>query len=74
MSRLSVCFALAVLVLAFAAAPATLHAQPDVPPVGRVVDQAELLAPSTEQALTAQLAAHEDATSNQVAVLTLPSL
>ena len=74
MSRLPVCSVLAVLVLALAAAPAPLHAQPDVPPVGRVVDQADLLAPSTEQALTAQLAAHEDATSNQVAVLTLPSL
>jgi len=74
MSRLPVCSVLAVLVLALAAAPAPLHAQPDVPPVGRVVDQADLLAPSTEQGLTAQLAAHEDATSNQVAVLTLPSL
>ena len=61
--------------LASVPAPAqSLSGRIDVPPVGRVVDQADLLAPSTEQALTAQLAAHEDATSNQVAVLTLPSL
>ncbi len=50
-------------------------AQQSVPPLtGRVVDQADILSPSTENAITALLAAHEDSTSNQVAVLTIPSL
>ena len=49
--------------------------QPAVPPLtGRVVDNADLLSPSVEAALTAQLTAHEDSTSNQIAVLTVPSL
>ena len=79
MSRSSARLALVVLVLATVAAPTALRAQPtdpvDVPPLtGRVVDQADLLAPATEQTLTAQLATHEDSTSNQVAVLTIPSL
>ena len=47
----------------------------EVPPLtGRVVDQAALLDPATERALNQQLAAHEDSTSNQVAVLTIASL
>ena len=47
----------------------------DVPPLtGRVVDQARVLPQSTVESLTAQLAAHESQTSNQVAVLILPSL
>ena len=41
---------------------------------GRVVDRAGILSPHVEAALTARLAAHEDSTSNQVAVLTVPSL
>ena len=41
---------------------------------GRVVDAAGLLAPQTEAELTAQLAAHEQVTTNQVVVVTLPSL
>ncbi|GAB5535721.1 MAG: hypothetical protein Rubg2KO_19700 [Rubricoccaceae bacterium] len=50
-------------------------AQPGVPALtGRVVDQAELLSPDIEAAITQRLAAHEDSTTNQVAVLTLPSL
>ena len=63
---------LAILLFVLAAAA---QAQPSVPPLsGRVVDRAEVLSPSTEQALTDQLAAHERATSNQVVVLTVPSL
>lgn len=47
----------------------------DVPPLtGRVVDLADVLSPDTEAALVAQLAAHEDSTSNQVVVLTIASL
>ena len=66
------------LTLAFATLVASAHAQSaaiDVPALtGRVVDRADLLSPTTERAITQQLAAHEEATSNQVAVLTIASL
>ncbi len=55
-----------------AAAPAVAL---DVPPlIGRIVDNAHLLAPDAIASLTEALAAHEARTGNQVAVLTLPSL
>ena len=41
---------------------------------GPVVDQANLLSPSTEADLTSLILAHQDSTSNQLAVLTIPSL
>jgi uncharacterized protein len=41
---------------------------------GQVVDNAGLLSSSEEQSLTQQLASHEEATSNQVVVVTLTSL
>lgn len=41
---------------------------------GRVVDQAELLDAQTEARLTSMLAAHEQATSEQVVVVTVPNL
>lgn len=41
---------------------------------GRVVDNADMLDPETEQVLTEQLAAHEQATGNQIVVVTLPDL
>ncbi len=41
---------------------------------GRVVDNAEILGKDTKQKLTAQLRAHEAETTNQIAVLTVPSL
>lgn len=41
---------------------------------GRVVDTAQMLSPTTEQSLNASLAAHEQATSNQVVVVTVTSL
>ncbi len=41
---------------------------------GHVVDEAQILSASTEDALSEKLAAHEKATSNQVVVLTIPSL
>ncbi|MCZ6856283.1 MAG: TPM domain-containing protein [Gammaproteobacteria bacterium] len=41
---------------------------------GRVVDQANILAPATERRLTAQLDAHEKAGGNQVVVATITSL
>lgn len=47
----------------------------DVPPLsGRVVDLAHVLPRATIESLTAQLAAHEAQSSNQIAVLTIPSL
>ena len=41
---------------------------------GRVVDNAEILKPATRERLVAQLKALEDRTTNQVAVLTVPTL
>ena len=51
------------------------HAQEDLPALtGRVVDLAGLLDSSQESALSAQLEEHENKTSNQLVVVTLPSL
>ena len=53
---------------------APLHAA-DVPYLsGRVVDHAEILSPATRDSLTAALQAHEEATTNQIAVLTVPTI
>ncbi|HEX7026306.1 MAG TPA: TPM domain-containing protein [Gammaproteobacteria bacterium] len=41
---------------------------------GRVVDNADMLDDKTERVLTEQLAAHEQATGNQIVVVTLPDL
>lgn len=61
---------LAFLLWAFGAA-----AQQAVPTLtGRVVDEADILSPNTERTLTTLLTEHEQETSNQVAVLTIPSL
>ena len=66
-------FVLCSLLLLACAAPAL--AQPAVPALsGRVIDQADILSTATENTLTALLRAHEDSTSNQVAVLTMASL
>ncbi len=47
----------------------------DVPYLtGRVVDNAEILKPPTRERIAALLKAHEDKTTNQIAVLTLPTL
>jgi uncharacterized protein len=47
----------------------------DVPYLtGRVVDNAEILKPATRDQIATVLKAHEDKTSNQIAVLTLPTL
>ena len=54
---------------------ATYASALDVPPLtGRVVDLAHVLPSSTVESLTAQLVAHETQSSNQVAVLIVPSL
>jgi uncharacterized protein len=56
-------------------APALCAAAIEFPVLsGRVVDNAGLLSPAAEQALTEQLAAHEQATTNQIVVVTLPNL
>jgi len=50
-------------------------AAPQFPPLtGRVVDDAGILSPQFKNEIGAQLAAHEQATSNQVVVVTLKSL
>ena len=41
---------------------------------GRVVDNAEILAPATRDRLAAALKSHEDKTTNQVVVLTVPTI
>ncbi len=61
------------MVLIFLVSPA--HAQDDLPALtGRVVDLAGLLDSSQESALSVQLEEHENKTSNQLVVVTLPSL
>lgn len=52
-----------------------VHAEPQFPALtGRVVDQAGILSQAEEQALSDALAAHEQATTNQVVVVTLKDL
>lgn len=41
---------------------------------GRVIDRADILSDSTEANLTAKLEAHENATTNQIVIVTLPDL
>lgn len=61
-------------VLAMAAAGAALAALQFPALTGRVVDEAGLLTPAEVQSLTEALKAHEEATGNQVVVVTLKSL
>ena len=68
LARTAIVFALAW--IAFAVAFAA-----DVPYLsGRVVDDAEILRPATREAIAGRLAAHERKTTNQVAVLTIPTI
>ena len=72
MTALRLLAALLWLVVALGAAPA---AAADVPFLsGRVVDDAEILAPATRERLAARLKAHEQKTTNQVVVLTVPTI
>lgn len=41
---------------------------------GRVVDNAQILTPATRERLTARIKAHEEATGNQIVVLTVPTI
>jgi uncharacterized protein len=62
--------AIAALLLAIVLVPAA-----DVPYLsGRVVDNAEILKPATRERVAALAKAHEDKTSDQIAVLTIPTL
>lgn len=66
---------LAALALTLAAAATAQPAQPALPPLtGRVVDMADLLTPGAEAQLSARLAALERRTSDQLIVVTTPSL
>lgn len=65
------CLALVLLCLAFTATAA----KPDFPKLtGRVVDNADMLSPDTQNRLTRMLAALEQANGDQVVVVTLPDL
>jgi len=62
------------LAVAFATAGAAAQ-QPEAPRLsGHVVDEAEVLSPDSEADLIRLLAGHEDATGNQVVLVTLSSL
>ncbi len=64
----------ALLLLLFLTSPA-LASVPNFPPLtGRVVDDANILSPATRGELTAMLQRHEQATGEQVVLVTLPSL
>ena len=64
--------ALAILFALLAAVPASAQTFP--PLTGRVVDQANLLSPAEEAYLTERLAALEARTTDQLVVVTMPSL
>lgn len=68
--------ALAAVLLPFCLlAPASAGAQVDVPYLsGRIVDQAAILSAAARDRIAAMLKAHEDATGNQIAVLTVATL
>ena len=69
---MGIAFLLAAVAVAALVSPA---AALEVPPLtGRIVDNAHLLPADRAASLSAELAAHEARTGNQVALLTLPSL
>ncbi|NOG61683.1 MAG: TPM domain-containing protein [Proteobacteria bacterium] len=52
-----------------------LHAKPTFPELtGRVIDNAHMLDDAIEQRIAARLSQHENATTNQVVVITLNNL
>ena len=76
MNRNSLCGRIvAVLIVVAAWASVTAHAASAVPFLsGRVVDDAEILKPDTRARLTALLKQHEEKTTNQIVVLTVPTI
>ncbi len=72
-SRYSVATLLALIVVPISAALA--QSTPEFPELsGRVVDKAGMLSPTTESQITQMLQAHEQGTTEQVVVVTLPDL
>lgn len=72
MRRIARKLLLAALIAMAGATPASAQ---DFPPLsGRVVDQADIIPAEQERALDAELAAHEEKTTNQVVVATIASL
>lgn len=75
--RFSTCFSVAAL-LALIVLPlsgALAQSTPEFPELsGRVVDKAGILSPTTESQITQMLQAHEQGTTEQVVVVTLPDL
>lgn len=65
-------FSAALVVLALAIAPALAQSFPAL--TGRVVDAANILKPEDRTSLESKLKAHEDKTTDQVVVATVPSL
>ena len=63
---------LAVLLALLLAAPAAAQDFPQL--TGRVVDQANLLSPEQEAALTQKLEALQQATSRQLVIVTVPTI
>lgn len=75
--RLFPCYSFAALValIVLPVSAALAQSTPDFPELsGRVVDKAELLSPNTESKITQMLKAHEQETTEQVVVVTLPDL
>jgi uncharacterized protein len=71
----SMIFRAVLLVVALGAAILPASAEPTFPTLsGRVVDDANLLSPEDEQTLTEELKQLEDKSSDQLVVVTLPSL
>jgi len=74
-ARVLMCKGLPAWIFATAALLATVAAAVDVPYLtGRVVDNAEVLKPATRERVAAIAKAHEDKTTDQIAVLTIPTL
>jgi uncharacterized protein len=66
---------LGIALLAIVTATTAAVAGPEIPYLtGRVVDEANILSQDSRDRLTAMLKAHEEATTNQVVVLTVPSV
>ncbi|MGO1460732.1 MAG: TPM domain-containing protein [Marinobacter sp.] len=68
-------FAALIALIVLPVSAALAQSTPDFPELsGRVVDKAELLSPTTETKITQMLKAHEQETTEQVVVVTLPDL
>jgi uncharacterized protein len=76
-SRFSSCYPVAALLalIVLPVSAALAQSTPEFPELsGRVVDTAEMLSPATESQITQMLQAHEQGTTEQVVVVTVPDL